>query len=297
MSFYEEIKANNRTTYFLFLAFFLLIIILGIVASYLLDSYIFVLLFGVFALIYIVIAYYKSDSIITALSGAKPADPQKFKQLHNIVEEMCIASGMPKPKVYVINDIAINAFATGRDPQHSVICVTTGCLQRLNRAELTGVVAHELSHIKNSDIKVMTMAAILVGLAVLMSDFLLRMFLWGSMGRGSNRKGGQIAIAGIVIGLALAVLTPVIAQVIRMAISRKREYLADASAAQITRYPAGLAGALSKIKGDKQPLKTANKATAHMYIANPLKGQKIWMKSMFATHPPIDERIARLQKM
>lgn len=285
-------------TYVLFVAFFLLILVLGIVISYLMDSYIIVPIFAIFAIIYIVVAYYKSDSIVTAVSGAKPADPKQFKQLHNIVEEMAIAAGLPKPKVYVIHDTAINAFATGRDPEHSVVCVTTGCLQRLTRAELTGVVAHEMSHIQNSDIKVMTMAAILVGLAVLLSDFLLRFFLWGGMrGRSNNKGGGGIAIAGIVLGLALAILTPVIAQIIRMAISRKREYLADASAVQLTRYPEGLALALSKINNDTEPLEAANKATAHLYIANPLKGQKIWMKSMFATHPDINDRIARIQAM
>ena len=298
MAFYEEIKANNRMTYVLFVAFFLLILVLGIVISYLMDSYIIVPIFAVFAIIYIVVAYYNSDKIVTAISRAKLADPKQFKQLHNIVEEMAIASGLPKPKVYVIHDTAINAFATGRNPEHSVVCVTTGCIQRLTRPELTAVVAHEMSHIQNSDIKVMTMAAILVGLAVLLSDFLLRMFFWGGLrGRRNSKDGGGLAIAGIVLGLLLAILTPVIAQIIRMAISRKREYLADASAVQLTRYPGGLASALSKIKNDSELLEAANKATAHLYIANPLKGQKIWMKSMFATHPPIDDRISRLKAM
>ena len=298
MAFYEEIKANNRMTFVLFVAFFLLILVLGIVISYLMGSYIIVPIFAIFAIIYIVIAYYNSDKIVTAISRAKQADPQQFKQLHNIVEEMAIASGLPKPKVYIINDTAINAFATGRNPEHSVVCVTTGCLQRLTRPELTAVVAHEMSHIQNSDIKVMTMAAILVGLAVLLSDFLLRMFFWGGLrGRRNSKDGGGLAVAGIVLGLLLAILTPVIAQVIRMAISRKREYLADASAVQMTRYPGGLASALLKIKNDSEPLEAANKATAHLYIANPLKGQKIWMKSMFATHPPIDDRISRLNAM
>lgn len=298
MSFYEEIDANNRMTWGLFIVFFFLILLLGIVVSFLMDSYIIAPLFGIIAIIYIVVSYYNSDKIVTAISNAKLAPENEFKQLHNIVEEMAIAAGLPKPKVYVISDTAINAFATGRDPEHSVVCVTTGCLQRLNRAELTGVIAHEISHIRNRDIKVMTMAAILVGLAVLLSDFLLRMFLWGGLGRSRSSKGsGGIQIAAIVLGLALAVLTPVIAQIIRMAISRKREYLADASAAQITRYPSGLASALGKINLDKEPLKTANKATAHLYIANPLKGQKIWLKSMFTTHPPIEDRISKLNAM
>jgi len=298
VSFYEEIKSNNRMTYFLFIIFFFLIIILGILVSLVTDFYLFVPIFGFIAIVYILVSYYNSDKIVTAISGAKPADEQQFKQLHNIVEEMALASGQPKPKVYVIHDTAINAFATGRNPEHSVICVTTGAVQRLNRAELTGVVAHEMSHIRNRDIKVMTMAAILVGLAVLLSDFMLRMVFWGGVGRGNRSgKGGALFIAALAIGIILAILTPFIAQLIKFAISRKREYLADASAAQLTRYPQGLVGALQKIKNDKEPLEAANKATAHLYIANPLKGQKLWMKSMFSTHPPIEDRIARLQGM
>ncbi|MBN2067157.1 MAG: M48 family metallopeptidase [Candidatus Diapherotrites archaeon] len=298
MSFYEEISSNNRMTYFLFIIFFFLIIALGIVVSFATDFYFFVPLFGIIAIIYILVSYYNSDRIVTAISKAKPADEQKFKQLHNIVEEMALAAGLPKPKVYVIEDTAINAFATGRNPEHSVVCVTTGAVQFLNRAELTGVVAHEMSHIRNRDIKVMTMAAILVGLAVLLSDFLLRMFVWGGVGgRGRSEKGGALVIAAIALGVILAILTPLIAQMIKFAISRKREYLADASAVQLTRYPQGLIGALNKIDNDKEPLEAANKATAHLYIANPLKGQKLWMKSMFSTHPPIGDRVARLQKM
>ena len=285
-------------TFGLFVVFFFLIIVLGFVVSFIVGSYFLVPVFGIIAIVYILISYYNSDKIVTALSRAKPADEQEFKQLHNIVEEMSIASGLPKPRVYVIEDTAINAFATGRDPEHSVVCVTTGCLSRLNRPELTGVIGHEMSHIKNYDIRVMTMAAILVGLAVLLSDFLLRMFLWGGLGRGRSREGGgAIMLVAIAVGLILAVLTPVIAQVIKFAISRRREYLADASAVQLTRYPAGLAGALTKIKNDSEPLEAANKATAHLYIANPLKGQKLWMKSLFASHPPIDDRIAKIRGM
>jgi len=297
LTFYEQVSANRRMTFFLFAVFFFLIIVMGFIVSFLMGSYFFIPLFGIIAIVYILISYYNSDKMITALSGAKPADPQKFRQLHNIVEEMSIASGQPKPKVYIIHDSAINAFATGRDPNHAVVCVTTGCLTRLNRAELTGVIAHEMSHIKNYDIRVMTMAAILVGLTVLLSDFLLRMFLWGGLGRSRGRDSGGIAIAAIVLGLLLAILTPLIAQIINFAISRRREYLADASAAQITRYPQGLASALNKIKLDKEPLEVANKATAHLYIANPLKGQKIWLKSLFSSHPPIDDRISKLGAM
>lgn len=298
LSFYEQISANRRTTFALFAVFFFLILALGFVVSFIMADYFLIPLFGIIAMVYILVSYYNSDRLVTAISGAKPASEQEFKQLHNVVEEMAIAAGLPKPKVYIIKDSAINAFATGRDPAHSVICVTTGCLTRLNREELTGVVAHEMSHIRNYDIRVMTMAAILVGIAVLLSDFLLRMFLWGGLGRSrGNDKGGIIMIAAIAFGLVLAIITPLIAEVIKLAISRKREYLADASAVEITRYPRGLASALGKINADTEPLEAANKATAHLYIANPLKGQKIWMKSLFSTHPSIEDRIARLEKM
>jgi heat shock protein HtpX len=299
MSFYEEAAANKRMTYFLFLVFFALLFVLGYVVSFIMQSYIFVPIFGFIAIVYILVSYYNSDKIVTAMSGARPADEQQFKQLHNIVEEMAIASGLPKPRVFVIHDAAINAFATGRSPEHSVVCVTTGALQRLSRPELTGVIAHEMSHIKNRDIKVMTMAAVLVGIAVLLSDFLLRMFLWGGVAGRSNSRddNGWIMIAAIGIGLLLAVLTPIIAYIIRFAISRKREFLADASAVQLTRYPLGLAGALDKIRNDNQVLVAASKATAHLYIANPLKGQRLLMKNLFSTHPPIEERIKRLMAM
>ena len=281
-------------TFFLFVVFFFLIMALGVVVSLILGSSFFVLLFAILAIVYILVAYYNSDRIVTALSGAKLADPREYKQLHNIVEEMALAAGVPKPKVYVIHDTAINAFATGRNPEHAVVCVTIGCLKRLTREQLTGVVAHEMSHVKNYDIRVMTMAAILVGLTVLLSDFLLRMFLWGGIGRGRSKDNG-IGIALIALGLLLAILTPFIAQIIKFAISRQREFLADASAVQMTRYPLGLAGALEAISKDTEPLEAANKATAHLYIANPLKGQKIWFKGLFSSHPPIAERIAKLR--
>lgn len=298
MTFYEEISANRRMTYLLFIIFFIFILVLGFLFSFALGSYIFVPIFGIFSIIYIIVSYYNSDRIVTAISGAMPADEQRFEQLHHIVEEMSIAAGLPKPRVYVINDTAINAFATGRDPKHSVVCVTTGAIQRLDREELTGVIGHEMSHIRNQDIKVMTIAAVLVGIAVLLSDFMLRMFLYGGVKSDSREgKAGLIMVVAIAVGILLALLTPLIAQLINFAISRKREYLADASGAQITRYPEGLASALEKIKNDKEILEAANKATAHLYIANPLKGQKLLMKSLFSTHPDIDDRIAKLRAM
>ena len=295
MSFYEEKARNGRVTYLLFLAFFILIVCLGVVFSYILGSYLYVPIFGLFAIIYMLASYYYSDKLVAAISGAKEVAREQMPKLHDIIEEMSIASGLPKPKVYMIEDTAINAFATGRNPEHSLVCVTTGAVQSLTRQELTGVIAHEMSHIKNYDTRVMTIAAVMVGIAVLMSDFLLRMFLWG--GRGHDRDSGKAGLVMIVVGLLLAILTPIIAQIIQLAISRSREYLADASAAEMTRYPEGLAGALEKIGNDKEILEAANKATAPMYIADPLKGQKLFLKGLFSTHPPIGDRIAKLRAM
>ena len=232
----------------------------------------------------------------SAKKEVKEAPKEQFAQLHNIVEELCLASGLPKPRVFVINDTAINAFATGRDPKHAVVCVTTGCLTRLSRDQLQGVIAHELSHIKNYDVRTMTMATVLVGVAVMLSDFLIRMFWYGGFrSSGNSKDSGGFVIVIIVLSIILAILTPIIAKLITLSISRKREFMADASAIEFTRNPEGLASALEVISKDTEPLEAANKATAHLYIANPLKGQKLWMKSLFSTHPPIDERIKAIR--
>lgn len=304
MDFYAQISANKRMTYVLFALFFILIGALVAIISFILGGLsafglTYLSLFGIIVILFAVISYYTCDSIVTSISGAKEAsaDNPQFKKLHNIVEELCLASGLPKPRIFYIDDSAINAFATGRDPNHAVVCVTTGALTRLNRDELQGVLAHELSHIKNYDIRTMTIASVLVGLAVLLSDLLLRMTIY-SGGRGSDdSKSGGIWIALVVVALVLAILTPIIANLINFAVSRKREFLADAGSAEMTRNPMGLASALAKIDADEEPLEAANKATAHLYISNPLKGQKLWMKSLFSTHPPIDARIAALKGM
>lgn len=302
MDFYKQISENKRTTYLLFIVFFILIGILAGIISFIVSDYLsggffpILSIFGILSILFAIISYYSSNSIIAAISGAKEADPAKFKQLYNIVEELTIASGLPMPKIYTIDDSAINAFATGRDPNHSIVCVTTGSLTRLNRDELQGVLAHELSHVRFYDIRTMAVASVLVGIAVLLSDLILRMVFF-SRGNNDSRDNGYIFIILIVVGIALAVLTPIIAQVINFAISRKREFAADAGAAELTRNPLGLASALEKIQKDTEPLEAANKATAHLYIANPLKGQKLWMMSLFDTHPPISARIAALKGM
>lgn len=300
MDFYSQISENKKMTYFLFAAFFVLIGFLAFLISLILGGlnivgYTYFTLFGILIIIFALISYYTCDSIVTAVSGAKEADKEGYKQLYNVVEELTIAGGIPMPKVFVINDSAINAFATGRDPNHAVICVTTGCIDRLNRSELQGVVAHELSHIKNYDIRTMTVATVLVGIAVLLSDFILRFTLFSSHSN-SDSKDNKIFLVLIIVALVLAALTPLIANLIKLSISRKREFMADASAVELTRNPDGLANALEKISEDKEPLEAANKATAHLYISDPLKNTKgMWLKSMFSTHPDINQRINALR--
>lgn len=249
------------------------------------------------------ISYWYSDKIILGISRARPATRQEFFDFYTVTENLCIGQHMPMPKLYVIDDNAMNAFATGRDPDHAVVCATSGILARLNREELEGVIAHELSHVLNYDIRLLSIVAILVGLIALISDWMLRMSAWGGGGRrrgNNNDEGGQLQLIFFVIGLVLALLSPIIAQLIQLAISRNREYLADASGAGITKNPEGLARALEKISGDPIQLVEANKATAHLYIANPFKnvtgGQSLFA-GLFDTHPPIQDRIKALKAL
>jgi len=248
------------------------------------------------------VGYYASDKIVLGISKARPVAKEEFPHLYHAVEGLAIAAGLPAPKCYVIEDTAPNAFAAGRKPETAVICVTTGLLEKLARVELEGVVAHEMSPIKNFDVRLQTLVVVMAGVVALLSDWMLRSFMWGGGGRRRGRnRGGSGGAEGvlILIGLALAVLSPFIATIIQLAVSRKREFLADASAALMTRYPAGLASALRKISADTEPLEAANKATAHLYIVNPLKNLKGGggMNKLFSTHPPIEERIAALEKM
>ena len=296
---YEQIAANKRksvvlVTFFLCLIFALAAVLAelagmgraGIVAALVIAG-------GVS-----MIGYYGSDNITLAISKARPATKEEFPYLYNVVEGLALAAGVPAPRCYVIDDTAPNAFATGHNPKNAVICVTTGLLAKMDRAELEGVVAHEMSHIKNLDIRLMTLTVVMIGVVALLSDWIMRSFLWG--GRGRRRIGDDKNGAGailIIVGVVLAVLSPIAAQLIRLAISRKREFLADASGAMLTRYPAGLASALRKLAADTEPLEAANKATAHLYIVNPLLDIKGAMNKLFSTHPPIEERIAALEKM
>lgn len=242
-------------------------------------------------------SYYYSDKIVLSMSGAKLADKEEFRDLYTSVENLSIASGLPMPKVYVVNDPSPNAFATGRDPKHAAVCATTGILEKLKRSELEGVIAHEISHIKNYDTRLMGVVAILVGSLSILADVFFRS-LWFRSDDDNNRSNSIIMLVGVI----LAILSPIIATLIQLAISRRREYLADADGALLTRYPEGLALALEKIAIDKNILKTASTATAHLYIENPFKsdvrkksGQ--WLVNLFLTHPPIEERIRILRSM
>ena len=241
------------------------------------------------------VMFWWSDKIVLKMYRAKEADRHHHKKLYDMIQDICQRAHLPMPKVFIVPGNHPNAFATGRDPEHSSITVTTGLLEKLNKLELEGVIAHEMSHIKNYDIRVMMLASVMVGLTILLSDFLLRSFLWGRRDSENN----QLTIVLIVVGLVLAILSPFIGEAIKLAISRKREFLADASGAQLTRYPKGLADALRKIKEDPDPLVDhANKATAHLFISTPFrKKRKMFFKNLWMTHPDINERIRRLDKM
>ncbi len=247
------------------------------------------------------VGYYTSDKIVLTLSGARPADRKRDFEFYTVAENMALASGLAKPKLYVVEDDAANAFATGRDPEHAVICVTRGLLERLNRTELEGVVAHEMTHVGNYDTRLGAVVAVLVGVVALIGDWFLRMSFWGVGGRRNrDEEGGQLGAIFMIVGLIFAILSPIIATLIQLAISRRREFTADAGAVGLTRQPSGLISALEKISAVSQPLRSANKATAHLYIVNPFRaghGAVSRFASLFNTHPPILERIKALQKM
>ena len=298
MTIYSQIDKNKRTTYLVM--FFFVLFVVSI--SYLLGELFvgqgagtFTLILGfIFSAVSSVSGFYFSDKMVLAISGAKKVSREQAPQVYGILENLCIGSGLKKiPDLYIIDDSAPNAFATGRDPQHAVVAVTSGLLEKLNKRELEGVLAHELSHIQNYDIRLMAITAVLVGSITLITNFLLR----GSFGGSDNDRKMPAFI--VLIAFVLAILSPIIAELIKLAISRNREYLADASAALLTRDPEGLASALIKISSDHEPLEVANEATAHMYISNPLKKGKNadLFANLFNTHPPVEERIKRLRGM
>ena len=307
LNIHEEIRANKKKSFFLIAGFFIFIGLIGAAAGVVYGGYssgnlfspgsiIFSVVMALsVAALYLVIFLKSGEKMILKATGAKPASRTHHSFLFHTTETLSIAAGMKTPpKCYVIEDSALNAYATGFKPEKSYVVVTTGLLKKLNKQEIEGVLAHEISHIKNQDIKIMLIAAGLVGATVLLADIIFRMFLFSGQG-GGNKKDGKIMIIVFVFWLALIILSPLIAQAIKLAISRQREYLADASGALLTRYPEGLASALEKIKNDPNPLvDTANKATAHLFISTPFK-KKMGISNLFATHPPIDERIKRLR--
>jgi len=292
---YTHIGSNIRRTWVLFGVFLILIIGIGWFLSYYFNHLYILIIAVVFSVFMSFLSYWKSDKIILAISNAKEIKRENNRELYNIVENLCITAGLPTPKIYLIGEKAPNAFATGRNPDNAIIVVTKGLLELLDRSELQGVIAHELSHIGNRDILLQTVVVVLVGMIVLISDIFLRLTIFGKRGR---RSSGNIQVILMIIGLILVILSPIIAKLIQFTISRKREYLADASAVLLTRYPDGLASALEKISRDFTPLKVANKATAHLYISNPLKGKQAkGFAKFFMTHPPVQERIKRLKNM
>lgn len=244
-------------------------------------------------------SYYFSDRIVLAISGAKPAKRETHFNFYTVAENLSIGAGMPKPRLYVIEDSAPNAFATGRDPKHAVVVATTGLLEKLDRTELEGVVAHELSHVRNYDIRLMGIVSVLIGSVALLSDWFIRMTWFGK--RGSNRKSSQLDMVFLVLGIIFAILAPIVGKLIQLSISRRREFMADAGAVELTRQPTGLASALKKIAKDKEPLEVANKATAHLYIENPFKDKTKtavgWFSGLFNTHPPVEDRVKALEQM
>jgi len=300
MTIYDHIRTNRRRTWLLMFLFVVFVAgVVELIALALGGGYIAGIIALILAGLFVTISYYSASSLVLGISRAKEVKHDENPDLYHIVENLCIGSGLPMPKIYIIEDTAPNAFATGRDPQHATVVVTSGLLQKLDKLELEGVIAHELSHIGNYDVRLMTLVVVLVGLVALLADFML-LFTWFGAGRRPSNRGHGEGMAGAIIlvaAVAAAILAPLAAQLIKLAISRSREYLADASAALLTRYPEGLARALEKIAADTEPLEVANKATAHLYIVNPLKGHKSWANNLFSTHPPMEERVRRLRAM
>lgn len=300
INIYEQVDANKRKSWLIVVGFILFI---SAVAYVFAQAFDFGLSFVGMALIFSGLmsfgSYYFSDRIILTLSGARPADKRQDFDFFTVTENLVRVAQIPMPKLYVIDDTAMNAFATGRDPNHAVVVATTGLLQRLDRTEIEAVVAHKLSHIKNYDIRLMSLVTILVGVVTLLADWFLRMSLFSDR-RSRDNDSGQLQAIFVVLGFILALLSPLIATLIKLAISRRREFLADASGVALTRYPEGLARALSKIASDREPLEAANKATAHLYFSDPLrnlKGSVGLFAGLFATHPPVQERIKALKAM
>ena len=308
-NFYEAIIVNKRKSLIIVIGFILFV---GLVVYVLAQAMAYYFGYapggiGIVGLAFMVsgamsfFGYYYSDKVILTMSGARPADRKRDFEFYTVAENMALAAGLPVPKLYVIEDDAPNAFATGRDPEHAAVCATRGLLNRLNRTELEGVIGHEMTHVRNYDTRLGAIVAVLVGIVALLGDWFLRMSFWGSRGRNRNRdEGGQLGAIFVVLGFIFALLSPIVATLIQLAISRRREFIADAGSVELTRQPSGLIHALEKISVVDEPLREANKATAHLYIVNPFKeghGAVSWFSNLFNTHPPVKDRITALQKM
>lgn len=296
---YSQIAANKRKSCLLIGLFIIIITLFGFLFAQVFDNQSILIWCLVISVGYAWISYFHSDKMVLAVSGARQVQKKDAPELYRIVENLAMTAGLPTPLVYVIPDAAPNAFATGRDPKHAVVAVTTGILERLDKTELEGVIAHELSHIGNYDIRLMALVTVLVAVIAMLADWFLRFAFWGG---DDDNGGGQAQMILLVVGLILSIIVPIIGTIIQMSVSRKREYLADASGALLTRYPQGLADALRKISDDTRPLKHANKATANLYIVNPLRANvrtkgRSWAAGLFSTHPPIEDRIKKLTEM
>jgi heat shock protein HtpX len=292
MTIYDQADKNIRLTWAYILGFLIFVIGVGYVFAGAMNNSLILIVAVIFSVGMSFASYWWSDKIVLAMSGAKEVTHKNAKEIYHLVENLCITAGLPLPKIYIIEDASPNAFATGRDPEHAVICLTTGIIEKLEKPELEGVIAHELSHVGNRDILLSTVIVVLVGFVALMADWFRR---WTWFGDRNDREEGQLGLILFVAGIVLSILAPIAATLIQLAISRKREFLADADGALLTRYPEGLANALEKISADPTPMRHANRATAHLFISNPFKGKKI--SSLFQTHPPIAERVKRLRGM
>jgi heat shock protein HtpX len=295
---YEQVDRNKRHSAIIMVLFVVFVTFFFWVLSKFLGYSLETVALGfILASLFSFSSFWWGDKIILTISGARPADRKRDFNFFTVAENLSLAAQIPMPKLYVIEDTAPNAFAAGRDPRHAIVCATVGLLEKLDRTELEGVIAHEISHIRNYDSRLMGIVAILVGMVALLSDWALRGAGFGRREREDNR--GSLGAILFLLGIILVLLSPLVAQLIQLAISRRREFLADASAALLTRYPEGLARALEKISKDREPLEVANKATAHLYIINPFKNQKFtgWFANLFNTHPPVEERIKALREM
>ena len=290
--------SNIRKTWLLITGFLIFVTTVGWVFSQVYGNPAIFLFAFVLSILMSVFSYWFSDKIVIATTGAKLLPDEAAPEVHNIIENLAITAGIPKPRIYIVDTPQPNAFATGRDPEHAVVAVTSGILEIMNRTELEGVLAHEMSHIGNRDMLVSTVVVVLVGVIQLLSDIFLRSMRWGF--RGNNRDSGQAGAIFLLIGIALAILAPIAAILIQLAVSRKREYLADASGVLLTRYPEGLASALQKLALDNTPMRQASHATAHLWLDDPYQGKQKtigWFSKLFMTHPPIEDRIKKLREM